>query len=61
MKANREPMAGKAKMRNPMKSVKRLLGYIFENYKIHCFVSISMYINKFHCKCYWNNVFEKPY
>ncbi|MCH1959876.1 ABC transporter ATP-binding protein [Romboutsia hominis] len=41
MKANREPMAGKAKMRNPMKSVKRLLGYIFENYKIHCFVVLA--------------------
>ena len=38
MKANKEPMSGKPKMGNPKKSIKRLLGYIFKNYKIHCFV-----------------------
>lgn len=41
MKANKESMAGKAKMRNPKKSIKRLLGYIFKNYKIHCFVVLA--------------------
>ena len=47
MKANRGPMAGKnmprgkVKMKNPKKSVKRLLGYIFKNYKIHCFVVLA--------------------
>ena len=47
MKANRQPMAGKnmprgkVNMKNPNKSVKRLLGYIFKNYKIHCFVVLA--------------------
>ena len=47
MKANRGPMAGKnmprgkVNMKNPNKSVKRLLGYIFKNYKIHCFVVLA--------------------
>ena len=41
MKANKEPMSGKPKMGNPKKSIKRLLGYIFKNYKIHCFVVLA--------------------
>nr|WP_297136781.1 ABC transporter ATP-binding protein [Terrisporobacter sp.] len=34
-------MSGKPKMGNPKKSIKRLLGYIFKNYKIHCFVVLA--------------------
>lgn len=41
MKANRQSMSGKPKMGNPKKSIKRLLGYIFKNYKIHCFVVLA--------------------
>ncbi len=41
MKANKQPMSGKPKMGNPKKSIKRLLGYIFKNYKIHCFVVLA--------------------
>ena len=41
MKANKQPMSGKPKMGNPKKSIKRLLGYIFKNYKMHCFVVLA--------------------
>lgn len=56
----RGPM-GKAKNRveNPGKLLKRLMDYIFRDYKFHCIIVFILYFCRSYCKCSGNNVHKR--